>query len=239
MISSGTTTLFLRALSTAAKNSPKIALTLLEGGIAGTVYTILTGVLPPNDLARLEGEQGGGEGGQGIGIGLADMAVMQNLAGRPKEMVEEALSLVCELMPPLPRGGCLVVFVLVGAENFPLFLDGIFDPRGYTEKSVSRAIKSRMKDAEGRSGTSAVGNTNGTLGDSNAVASSSNPVAPSSNIEGEADGDTDVDGSSEARPRRFRTTLHALLNLSNNSPARCRVRWALNIVLSLHPPHRL
>jgi E3 ubiquitin-protein ligase TRIP12 len=130
MISSGTMTLFLRALSTAAKNSPKIALTLLEGGMAGTVYTILTGVLPPNDLARLEGEQGGGEGGQGVGSGLADMAVMQNLAGRPKEMVEEALSLVCELMPPLPRGGCFAVFPLVLKLIFSLLLDGVFDPRG-------------------------------------------------------------------------------------------------------------
>jgi hypothetical protein len=35
------------------------------------------------------------------------------------------------------------------------------------------------------------------VGDSNAVASSSNPVAPS-NIEGEADGDTDADGSSNS-----------------------------------------
>jgi E3 ubiquitin-protein ligase TRIP12 len=176
MISSGMMTLFLRAL-TAVKNSPKITLTLLEGGMAGTVYTILTGVLPSNDLARLEGEQGGSEGGQGVGSGLADMAVMQNLAGRPKEMVEEALSLVCELMPPLPRGGCLVGFCL-GLELTPLLLDGVFDPRGYTEKSVSGAIKSRMKDAKGRPGISAVGNTNGTLGDSNAVASSSNPAAP-------------------------------------------------------------
>jgi hypothetical protein len=56
-----------------------------------------------------------------------------------------------------------------------------------------------MKDAKGRPGTSAVGNTNGTLGDSNAVASSSsNPAVPSSNIEGEADGDTDADGSSNS-----------------------------------------
>jgi E3 ubiquitin-protein ligase TRIP12 len=121
MISSGTMTLFLRALSTAAKNSPKIALTLLEGGMAGTVYTILTGVLPPNDLARLEGEQGG----QGVESGLADMAVMQNLAGRPKEMVEEALSLVCELMPPLPRGECSACFCLYFETESSFLLDGV------------------------------------------------------------------------------------------------------------------
>lgn len=109
MISSGTMTQFLRALSTAGKNSPAIALTLLEAGMASTVYTILTGVLPPNDLSGVLAEQGGGEDGQGVGSGLADMAVMQNLAGRPKEMVEECLSLVCELMPPLPRGESFVI----------------------------------------------------------------------------------------------------------------------------------
>jgi E3 ubiquitin-protein ligase TRIP12 len=92
-ISSGMMTLLLRALSTAAKNSPKVALTLLKGGMACTVYTILAGLSPPNDPARLEDEQGGGEGGQGVESGLSNMAVMQNLAGRPKETVEEAAAL--------------------------------------------------------------------------------------------------------------------------------------------------
>ncbi len=120
MISSGTMTQFLRALSTAAKNSPAIALTLLEAGMAGTVYTILTGVLPPNDLGGVNAEQGGGDEGQGVGSGLADMAVMQNLAGRPKEMVEECLSLICELMPPLPRGESRLCSLVGWILNLPL-----------------------------------------------------------------------------------------------------------------------
>ena len=33
---------------------------------------------------------------------------MENLARSPKDQVEEALSLVSELMPPLPRGGLFV-----------------------------------------------------------------------------------------------------------------------------------
>lgn len=118
MISSGTMTLFLRALSTAAKNSPKITLTLLEGGMAGALYTILTGVPPPvslpllpNDVERTAGEGVGGGNGPGENGLLTDMVIMQNLAGRPKETVEEALSLVCELMPPLPRGGSFLVAI--------------------------------------------------------------------------------------------------------------------------------
>jgi E3 ubiquitin-protein ligase TRIP12 len=104
VISPNTSTLFLRALSGAAKSSPAIAINLLEAGIPNSLYAFLTGVLPPNTLSTLEEEQGGGEGGQGVGSGLADMAVMQNLAHRPKDQVEEALSLISELMPPLPRG---------------------------------------------------------------------------------------------------------------------------------------
>jgi E3 ubiquitin-protein ligase TRIP12 len=75
---------------------------LLEAGIVDTLYQILTGVLPSS---RSESdEQGNAPGGQGLGGGLADMTVMQNLAHRPKDQVEEALSLIAELLPPLPKG---------------------------------------------------------------------------------------------------------------------------------------
>lgn len=102
LITANTYTLLLRALSTSAKASPKIALTLLDAGIVETLYQILTGVLPPTSFGNEE--QGNAAGGQGLGGGLADMTVMENLAHRPKEQVEEALSLISELMPPLPKG---------------------------------------------------------------------------------------------------------------------------------------
>jgi E3 ubiquitin-protein ligase TRIP12 len=82
---------------------------LLEADIVDTLYQILTGVLPANqEDAALE--QGGATGGQGLGGGLADMTVMENLAHRPKEQVEESLSLVSELMPPLPKGMMVCLF---------------------------------------------------------------------------------------------------------------------------------
>ena len=38
------------------------------------------------------------------------MTVMQNLAHRPKDQVEEALSLIAELLPPSPKGELYGVF---------------------------------------------------------------------------------------------------------------------------------
>ena len=98
LISTGTYTLFLRALSSAARSSTKTAVALLEADMSSTIYHILTGVLPPSDPAAPTNDV------QRIGGGVADMAVMQSLAHRPKEQVEEALSLVAELMPPLAKG---------------------------------------------------------------------------------------------------------------------------------------
>ncbi|KAJ7698902.1 hypothetical protein B0H17DRAFT_1196492 [Mycena rosella] len=124
LVAANTYTLLVRALATAARASPKITLALLEADIVDTLYQILTGVLPPAGDAAAE--QGDANGGQGLGGGLADMTVMENLAHRSKDQVEETLSLISELMPPLPK-------------------DGVFDHKGYTEKSLGRMIKAKAK----------------------------------------------------------------------------------------------
>ncbi|KAF9461243.1 hypothetical protein BDZ94DRAFT_1196596 [Collybia nuda] len=124
LIAQNTYTLLLRALATSARASPKITIALLEADIVDTLYQILTGVLPSS--LEIGEEQGSAVGGQGLGGGLADMTVMENLAHRPKDQVEEALSLVSELMPPLPK-------------------DGVFDHKGYTEKSLARMMKAKAK----------------------------------------------------------------------------------------------
>lgn len=103
-LSTGTYTHLLKALTTAAKVSPKVTLAFLEAGMVDTLYQILTGVAPGSNES---GEQGNSDAGQGLGGGLADMVVLQNLAHRPKEQVEEALALISELMPPLTRGESL------------------------------------------------------------------------------------------------------------------------------------
>ena len=104
LIATNTYTLLLRALATSVRASPKIAITLLEADIVDTLYQILTGVLPSPLVSGSHTDQGGAASGQGLGGGLADMMVMENMAHRPKDQVEEALSLVSELLPPLPKG---------------------------------------------------------------------------------------------------------------------------------------
>ncbi|CAK5283219.1 unnamed protein product [Mycena citricolor] len=77
LVTPNTYTLLVRALGTAARASPKITIALLEADIVDTTYQILTGVLPSASAAA---EQGSASGGQGLGGGLADMTVMENLA---------------------------------------------------------------------------------------------------------------------------------------------------------------
>ncbi|KAF8261592.1 hypothetical protein EI94DRAFT_1789382, partial [Lactarius quietus] len=75
-------------------------------------------------------EQGNTPSGQGLGSGIVDMTIIQNLAHRSKDQVEEALSLIAELLPPLPKG-------------MPPF--GIYDPKAYMEKLLARLSKARAK----------------------------------------------------------------------------------------------
>jgi len=84
LIAANTFTQLLRALATSARASPNITIVLLEAGIVDTLYQILTGVLPST---RPESDEQG-----------------NSLAHRPKDQVEEALSLIAELLPPLPKG---------------------------------------------------------------------------------------------------------------------------------------
>lgn len=142
IISDSTYTHLLKALTSAARASAKVTIALLEAGMADTVHYILTGVLPSSDEQK---EQGAAPGGQGLGGGVADMAVMQNLAHRPKDQIEEALGLVCELLPPLPR-------------------DGVFDHRAYSEKNLAkiqrrggRPQSSRQSSSRGEGGSETPG----------------------------------------------------------------------------------
>ena len=102
LIASNTYTLLLQALATSARASAKITVALLEADIVDTLYQIFTGILP--STLDSHSNQSDALGGQGLSGGLADMTVMENLAHRPKNQVEEALSLISEFLPPLPKG---------------------------------------------------------------------------------------------------------------------------------------
>lgn len=104
----------LKLLSTAARSSPEIAIALVESDIVATLYNLLTGISPPSEE----------EGLQGIKKHLEadDMLVLNNLVHRSKEVVQETLTLVNELLPALPR-------------------DGIFDPKAHMHRSKSSKVK--------------------------------------------------------------------------------------------------
>jgi E3 ubiquitin-protein ligase TRIP12 len=98
----------LKLLSTAAKSSPEIAISLIESDIVSTLYNLLTGISPPSE----------DEGLQGVKQHLEadDMLVLNNLVHRSKDVVQETLSLIHELLPALPK-------------------DGIFDPKAHMHRS--------------------------------------------------------------------------------------------------------
>ena len=128
LLSSSTCTHLLRALTTSARGSAKVTIAFLEAGMTNTVYQILTGVLPPtpddfNEETAFED--------QSNAPSIADMAVLQTLANRPKDQVEESLALISELLPPLPK-------------------DGVFESKAYTEKSLGKIKKGRKSDRSPR-----------------------------------------------------------------------------------------
>ncbi|TIA99570.1 hypothetical protein E3P94_02149 [Wallemia ichthyophaga] len=99
LITINTFTALLRSMSSASKASAKAAIALLDGSIVDTLYNILTGVLVPEKTdPTTQAMKDGSAPGEG---GLADMVVLENLAHRPKDQVDEALSLSLELLPPI------------------------------------------------------------------------------------------------------------------------------------------
>jgi E3 ubiquitin-protein ligase TRIP12 len=142
LLPSGTFTQLLRALATGARTSPRVALALLEADVADILHHILAGVLPPAS-ADAHAEEGAAATGQGLGGGLADMTVMENLAHRPKEQVEEALGLCSELMPALPRGRRRRAHDTISADGGSP--DGVFDHKSYSEKALGRMVKAKAK----------------------------------------------------------------------------------------------
>ena len=118
----------LKMLTTAARASPAVAITLVELDIAHTLYHLLTGVAAPEWKSDSAGEQVLAR----ETTAKDDMLVMQNLVQRPKEQIAEALSCAAELLPALPK-------------------DGVFDSRAFTpgkeSRSSSRAGKARKDDS--------------------------------------------------------------------------------------------
>lgn len=126
-LSASNYTSLVKALSTAARASPTVTMSLYAVDIHSSMYYNLTGVLPSNhdevDTA----------------IAPAEAAIMSNIGQKPKEQIEEVLSLVCEMLPPFPT-------------------DGVFDPRNYSERMLGRYKEAKAKLERETVGNNSSGN---------------------------------------------------------------------------------
>ncbi|KAL2819586.1 hypothetical protein BDW59DRAFT_151390 [Aspergillus cavernicola] len=82
-------TQFLRVLAITSKASPRLSVALLKTDVVDTLYQILTGVSPPDNL-------------EDQAVKMDSVLVMQALIHRPKEQVSETLNVICELLPGVP-----------------------------------------------------------------------------------------------------------------------------------------
>jgi E3 ubiquitin-protein ligase TRIP12 len=90
LIGSHIHTQFLRVLAITAKVSPRLSIELLKMDVVDTLYQILTGVSPPQDV-------------DSTGVKMDSVLVMQALIHRPREQVFETLNVICELLPGVPN----------------------------------------------------------------------------------------------------------------------------------------
>ncbi|GFF71049.1 hypothetical protein CNMCM6936_009470 [Aspergillus lentulus] len=84
-------TQFLRVLAITSKASPRLSVELLKMHVVDTIYQILTGVSPPENI-------------EATGVRMDSVLVMQALIHRPREQVFETLNVICELLPEVPPG---------------------------------------------------------------------------------------------------------------------------------------
>ena len=82
-------TQFLRVLAFTARASPRLSADLFRLNVVETLYQILTGVSPPDDM-------------EDVASKLDSVVIMQALIHRPREQIIETLNVICELLPNFP-----------------------------------------------------------------------------------------------------------------------------------------
>ncbi len=118
----------LRNLATASKAAPQVTGHLLDNKIAETLLAILVGVAPaekPQDGSAEAARRRRSSDANAVN----KMALLQNLADRPKEQIQETLSLISELLPPLPQ-------------------EGIFDKNRYTLHAGPKDAKKEPRESK-------------------------------------------------------------------------------------------
>jgi E3 ubiquitin-protein ligase TRIP12 len=83
-------------LAFTARASARLSSELFKLNVVETLYQILTGVSPPT-------------GTEDVASKLDSVIIMQALIHRPREQIVEALNVICELLPDLPRNAGIAV----------------------------------------------------------------------------------------------------------------------------------
>ncbi|KAA1100638.1 Ubiquitin fusion degradation protein 4, variant 2 [Puccinia graminis f. sp. tritici] len=109
----------LKSFTNIGRSSPEVATNLLDAGLADTVYGILVGQTPPeipdeHDLA--------------LELTSNSSVITQALMRKDRNQIQQAIDLVVEVLPPLPKSG-------------------IFDPK-LAKKSINPQENVAMKDEE-------------------------------------------------------------------------------------------
>ena len=98
-------TQFLRVLGITARSSPKLSTELFEMDVVDTLYQILTGISPPEDVDDIASKIDG-------------VIIMQALIHRPREQVYETLNVICELLPGMSGSDLLLQDALLISDYF-------------------------------------------------------------------------------------------------------------------------
>lgn len=127
----------LRALTSAARSSTKVCLSLYDAQIPASMYFILAGVLPASHADPTDS------------TGMS-AAIMQNMGERPKEQIEEALACICELLPPLSKEGAF------DSRNYSEKMIGRYSkakakleqerPEGFTSQMLDEAVQASRRE---------------------------------------------------------------------------------------------
>ncbi|KAL2260782.1 hypothetical protein VTK26DRAFT_5120 [Humicola hyalothermophila] len=102
-------TQFLRVIAFTARASPRLSAELFKMNVVETLYQTLTGVSPPS-------------GTEDLASRLDSVLIMQALIHRPREQIIEALNVICELLPNLPKSADPAAgdFVEIGSPTEPI-----------------------------------------------------------------------------------------------------------------------
>ena len=126
-------TQFLRVLTIVSRGSPRLSVELLKMDVVDTLYQILTGISPPDNVENAT-------------VKMDSVLVMQALIHRPREQVFETLNVICELLPAVPAREDIET-----SSRLSAYLDSgsIFGPKATKAKESIEERRSLLDSCKG------------------------------------------------------------------------------------------